>query len=201
MTEKIDHDRLFKELIQTYFEEFILLFYPEIFEWIDFTHLKFLDKELNSGPRNRKKRRVDLIVETKLLNQESLIIVHIESQASYQIHFNQRMFVYFSRLFEKYHKPILPIAIFSYDEPHDEPSTFKINFPFLRVLHFQYFIIELKKKNWRDFVKQDNPVAGALLSKMGYNNLEKVEVKKAFLRMMVRLQLDPARTEMLTGFF
>ncbi|TCP18993.1 hypothetical protein EV207_1681 [Scopulibacillus darangshiensis] len=33
--DKIDHDRLFKELIHTFFEEFMLLFFPSIYEEID----------------------------------------------------------------------------------------------------------------------------------------------------------------------
>jgi predicted transposase/invertase (TIGR01784 family) len=36
---------------------------------------------------------------------------------------------------------------------------------------------------------------------MGYQRNEKVQVKKEFLRMLVRLQLDPARKKLLTGFF
>jgi len=43
---RIDHDGLFKELLQTFFEEFILLFFPQIYEDIDFTHITFLDKEM-----------------------------------------------------------------------------------------------------------------------------------------------------------
>lgn len=42
----VDHDRLFKELIQTFFEEFILLFFPNMYEHIDFRHLSFLSEEL-----------------------------------------------------------------------------------------------------------------------------------------------------------
>lgn len=44
-------------------------------------------------------------------------------------------------------------------------------------------------------------MAGALLSKMGYTEGEKVEVKKEFLRMLVRLELDPARNHVLATFF
>jgi len=39
--------------------------------------------------------------------------------------------------------------------------------PFKDVLQFQYLAVELKKKNWRDYIRQENPVAAALLSKMG----------------------------------
>ncbi len=111
------------------------------------------------------------------------------------------MFYYFSRLYDKYRRRILPIAIFTYDKIKSEPNTFSIGFPFLEVLNFQFLKVELKSKNWRDYLKQDNPVAAALLSKMGYSEEEKVQVKKEFLRMLVRLELDPVRTELIAGFF
>jgi predicted Zn-dependent peptidase len=47
----------------------------------------------------------------------------------------------------------------------------------------------------------DNPIAAALLSKMGYTESEWVELKKQFLRMLVRLELDEAKQRLLMGFF
>lgn len=61
--------------------------------------------------------------------------------------------------------------------------------------------MELRKLNWREFIKSDNPVAAALLSKMGYRKEEKVQVRLEFLRMLTRLKLDPAKTELIGGFF
>ena len=91
--ERIDHDGLFKELIQTFFEEFVILFFPNIYEEIDFTHVTFLDKEMVNDAQGRKKREVDIIVETRLKQEECLIIIHVELQASYESNFNERMFV------------------------------------------------------------------------------------------------------------
>jgi len=42
---QIDHDRLFKELLETFFAEFIELFFPEAARTIDLEHLKFLQQE------------------------------------------------------------------------------------------------------------------------------------------------------------
>nr|WP_211202323.1 hypothetical protein [Salicibibacter cibarius] len=69
------------------------------------------------------------------------------------------------------------------------------------VLQFNYLTVELSKLDWREYIRKDNPVAGALMSKMGYTKDEKIEVKKEFLRMLVRLELDPARNHLLTTFF
>jgi predicted transposase/invertase (TIGR01784 family) len=111
------------------------------------------------------------------------------------------MFLYACRLYEKYRRRILPIALFSYDTIREEPDHFGWGFPFLEVMKFCYCTLELRKKNWRDFIEMTNPVAAALLSKMGYNRDERVKVRLEFLRMLVRLELDLARTQLLAVFF
>jgi len=195
------HDRLFKELISTFFEEFMLLFFPKAHEQMDFTTIRFLSQEIFTDVTEGEKHEVDLLVEMKMKGEDSLIIVHLEPQATYQDYFNERMFLYFSRIYQKHRRKILPIAVFSYDTPRDEPNSLTMNFPFLDVLQFQYLAVELKKKNWRDYIRQENPVAAALLSKMGYNKSERVDIKKEFFRIMIRLELDRARESLLTGFF
>lgn len=197
----IDHDRLFKELIRTFFAEFMELFFPEVHEEIDFNHVIFLSEEVFTDIVAGEKRKVDVLIETKLRTEEALIIVHFESQAQYQELFAERMFLYYSRLYEKYRKRIIPIAIFSYDEVRDEPDRFEVTFSFKDILKFQFYIIELRRMNWRNFIKRDNPVAAALLSKMGYNKRDRVQVKMECLRMLLYLKLDPARMHLITGFF
>ena len=39
--DQVDHDRLFKELLETFFTEFMQLFFPAASRAIDFTHLRF----------------------------------------------------------------------------------------------------------------------------------------------------------------
>ncbi|OXS62630.1 transposase [Cohnella sp. CIP 111063] len=206
----VDHDRLYKELLQTFFREFMELFFPKISSAIDYSHVKFLSEEVFSDLAGGTTERVDLVIETVLLEDcglghgpesKALIIVHLEPQSYYQETFPERMFLYSSKLFEKYRRRILPIAIFSHSRQAYEPSRFGWMFPFLNVMTFKYFSIQLRKKKWRRFIRTDNPVAAALLSSMGYNKKERVAVKFEFLRMVTRLQLDPARMKLLTVFF
>ncbi|MBE3555174.1 MAG: Rpn family recombination-promoting nuclease/putative transposase, partial [Thermicanus sp.] len=196
--EYIHHDRLFKELIKNFFEDFILLFFPKIHPLISFDSITFLSEEVYTDVVKGDERRVDLLVKTEIKGVEGFIIVHIEAQSYYQKDFNERMFIYYSRLYENHRRPILPITVFSYDAMHDEPDTFTIEFPMLHVLQFRYFTVELKKKNWRHYIRHENPVAAALLSKMGYTKEERIELKKEFLRMITRLELEPARLNLVT---
>jgi len=198
---RIDHDRLFKELLQAFFSEFMQLFFPVASQAIDFSHLRFLQQEVFTDVTAGKKQLVDILVETRLKQETGLILIHVEPQAYIQKEFNERMFIYFSRLYEKYRLRILPVVIFSYDKVQDEPDRFNLEFPFLNVLQFRYYKLELKKLNWRDYVTGDNPVAAALLSKMGFSPEERVKVKLEFMRMLTRMKLNPAQMELLGGFF
>ena len=62
---QIDHDRLFKELLETFFTEFMKLFFTEAYQAIDFTHLKFLQQEVFTDVTAGERREVDIIVETR----------------------------------------------------------------------------------------------------------------------------------------
>jgi hypothetical protein len=44
--EPVDHDRLFKELLQTFFAEFLDLFLPAVAADVEPGNVEFLDKEL-----------------------------------------------------------------------------------------------------------------------------------------------------------
>jgi predicted transposase/invertase (TIGR01784 family) len=55
--------------------------------------------------------------------------------------------------------------------------------------------------NWKQYIQSNNPVAAALISKMGYSRTERVQVKKEFLRMLVKMEINPAKMELINGFF
>ena len=188
------HDQLHKELIKTFFKEFIEAFFPEVHETLDFESIQPISEEVHTDLIEGKTRRLDIVVETRLKGTDVVVIVHIEPQSYIQRNFHERMFHYFSLLYNKYRKPIIPIAVFSYEE-NWEKDHYIMAFPFFHVLTFRYMAVHLRKKNWRDYILSDNPVAAALLSKMGYKEEEKIQVKKEFLRMMTRMELDPARQD------
>ena len=197
----IDHDRLFKELLQTFFWEFIELFLPEVLEYVETDTLTFLPEEIFTDVTSGDKRKIDLLAQVKQEGQDSYFLIHLENQAYNQKEFERRMFHYFARLDAKYLLPIFPIVIFSYDEPkRPEKSQYTVNFPNRKVLEFNYFAIQLNNLKWRNFLNQPNPVAAALMAKMDFQPQERVRVKLECLRMLVTLQLNPAKIELISGF-
>jgi hypothetical protein len=198
---KIDHDRLFKELLTTFFVDFIRLFLPEVYKYLETDSIEFIDKEIFTDVTSGEKREADLIVKCHFLGRETFFLIHLEHQSKRQKDFARRMFFYFARLHEKFGLPVYSIALFSYDKPRtQEKNVYVVEFPDRRTLEFSFVVIQLNRLNWRDFLKQENPVASALMAKMGFDETERVQVKKECLRMIVNLKLDPARTRLLSGF-
>jgi len=97
----IDHDRLFKELLSTFFLEFVELFLPDVLSYLERDSLVFLDKELFTDVTSGERHEADLVVKAQFRGQASFFLIHVESQAQHQAAFSQRMFRYFARLYNK----------------------------------------------------------------------------------------------------
>lgn len=197
----INHDRLFKELLSTFFVEFLELFLPEVLAYIERDSIEFVDKEVFTDVTAGERYEADLLVKVKFNNQDSYFLIHVENQSYKQPDFDKRMFRYFSRLYEKFDLPVYPIVLFSYDSPKTpEPNVHQISFPNKVVLQFNYDVIQLNRLNWRDFLRQQNPVATALMAKMNIAPAERRQVKFECLRLLATLRLDPARMRLISGF-
>ena len=198
---KINHDQLFKELITTFFVEFLELFFPSVLEYLDTDTISFVDKELFTDVTKGTKKIMDVVALAKFQQQNYSFFVHIENQARNDTEYNRQMFRYFCSLFLKYDRPIYPIVVFSYDSPQRlDKSNFVIDFPNKQVLNFDYEIVQLNRLDWRNFLKQKNPVAAALMSKMRIDSGDRPKVKAECLRLLVTLKLDPARMQLISGF-
>ncbi|NEO34148.1 MAG: hypothetical protein F6K36_27840 [Symploca sp. SIO3C6] len=197
----IDHDRLFKELITTFFVDFLELFLPQVARDIDRDDIQFLPQEVFNDVTSGEKKEVDLLAKVKYRQQDAYFLIHIENQSYSQAEFAKRIFKYFARLHEKYDLPIYPVVLFSFDEPkRPEPRNYRVSFPDLQVLDFNFAAIQLNQLNWRDYLTQQNPVAAALMAKMNIPASERPQVKAECLRLLITLRLDPARMQLISGF-
>jgi hypothetical protein len=196
-----DHDRLFKELLTTFFVEFLELFAPSVLEYLDRDSLVFLDKEVFTDVTAGERHEVDLLVQARFKSEDTVFLIHTENQGQSRSGFGRRLFAYFARLFEKHGKPVYPIVLFTYAEPaRAEPAEFLVKFPDKTVLEFRYTVIQLNRLDWRDFLKNENPIASALMAKMRYGPEERPKVKAECLRLLARLRLDPAKAQLISGF-
>ena len=191
---KIDHDQIFKKLLTTFFLEFLDLFFPEVLGYLDRDSVEFVDKELFTDLVQGEKKILDIVALAKFQEKDYSFLIHVEAQSSNQTDFNQRFFKYFCSLYLKYSRPIFPIAVFSYTNPlREEPNSYAVELPGFEVGKFNYKVVQLNRLNWRDFLKQKNPVAAALMSKMRIEPQDRPKVKAECLRLLVSLKINPAR--------
>jgi hypothetical protein len=197
----VDHDRLFKELLTTFFAEFIELFLPEVSAYLDRDSIEFLDKEVFTDITSGEKHEADIVAKARFREQDAFFLIHMENQADPQANFGRRMFRYFARFHEKYMLPVYPVVIFSYDAPQrPEPDRYLVAFPDFTPLDFRYRVIQLNRLNWRDYIRQSNPIASALMAKMRIAPKDRPRVKLECLRLLATLRLTPAKMRLISGF-
>jgi Domain of unknown function (DUF4351) len=203
----IDHDGLFKKLLQEFFPEFIELFFPGLSNYWDKETITFLPQEVLVDVTQGSRRIIDLLVKVELKPnveikpKSQIFIIHIEHQSSAEDDFDKRIFKYFGRLYELYDVPIYPIVIYSHDSPvKQQPNSHTIEFPDFKVLTFNYKVIQLNQLHWQDFINQQNPVASAFMSKMQMETQQRPEVKLKALQLLSDLDLNPAQVDLVSGF-
>lgn len=195
-----NHDRLFKELLSTFFLEFVDLFLPKVSAYLERDSILFLDKEVFTDVTSGHRHEADLVIKARFQGRESFFLIHVEHQARREGDFGRRLFRYFARLYE-HGLPVYPVVIFSYDAPRRaESPRHRVEFPDKVVLEFNYEVIQLNRLNWRDYLRHENPVASALMAKMAMKPEERPRVKLECLRLLATLRLDPARMQLISGF-
>ena len=200
----IDHDRLFKELLMAHICEFIELLMPEVAAFLDKDSLQLADKELFVDIPGVPRQEADLVFKGKFKGKfkgrDSFFLIHVEHQARVDPDFACRMLEYFFRITELYHLPVYPVVIYSHGKPKADANQYRVTFPDMEVLRFQFREIVLNRLSWKSFLTQRNPVSAALMSLMGVKSEDRWRVKLECLRMLVNLKLERKKMRFLSGF-
>ena len=197
----IDHDRLFKELLTTFFAEFLDLFFPKLAKSLDRGSIHFLPQELYVNVLEGDEYLADMIVKARFQDSDAFFLIHVEHESTVRGTFPRRFFRYYSAIFEKHGLPVYPIVVYSHDAPKKaQRNVYRVDFPDGEVLRFTYRVVQLNRLPWRSFVNSHNPVASALMAKMKIAERDRPKVKVECLRLMVTLKLDPARMRFIASF-
>jgi len=196
----INHDLLFKKLLELYFEPFLEAFYPQLHEKLDFTHQKLLSEEFIADAQTGQRYIADFVIESKLKNTNKKVIIHIEPQSYNQANFNERMYIYHGLLYAKHQQPIISIALLTH-ESEQYTNTFKQNILDLTKFSHSFSSLHLPSKHWRDYVEQENIVSATFMSLMMYDRKDKVDLTFTFMRILQEAKLSEHELEFLYGFF
>ena len=197
-------DELWKKVIERLFPQFLCLFLPELGEMVDFSRdYSFLDKELQkiSPPLGKGKRFVDKLAKVYLKNgEEKWILFHIEVQGQARVDFNERMFIYFYRIFDKYRVKIVSLAVITY--PSKGVFEYKYEFLNTRVL-YKYNVSKIEEMREEKLLASKNPFALVCLA-VKYSNAARKDkgLRFNFKRKLIRLMYErgKSREEILALF-
>jgi len=79
----MDHDQLFKELLQAFLPEFLDLFVPQAARELDWGTLDFLSSEVFADPPRGSRRAADVVARVRSRRGEpEVVLVHVEVEAA-----------------------------------------------------------------------------------------------------------------------
>jgi hypothetical protein len=170
MTEVRDaYDTPWKDVVEVYFEDFLLFFFPAIHADIDWSKgHEFLDKELSQIMRDAElgTRFADKLVKVwKRSGEETWVMLHLEIQSQEDGTFSERMFLYYYRLRDKYNREVVSLAVLGDDRSAWRPQTFERSLWGCEVL-FRFPIIKLLdyESRWAELEASRNPFAIVVMS-------------------------------------
>jgi hypothetical protein len=156
MTEqRADYDNPWKDAISRYFPAFMEFFFPHIDTNIDWNRgYEFLDKEFQQIVRDAEigLREADKLVKVwRVEGEETWVLIHIEVQSQVQSVFAERMYVYNNRIFDRYRRKVVSLAVLADDQPSWRPTQYSyeiwgcqvlLKFPIVKLLDYQLPTLE-----------------------------------------------------------
>jgi hypothetical protein len=163
-----DYDSPWKEIFEQYFREFIEFFFPEAHSDIDWEKgYVFLDKELQQITRDAASGRkyVDKLVQVWLKNgKEEWALIHTDVQAQRETDFDERMYMYNYRLYDRHRRHAASFAVIS-GQGNWRPGKFSRSLWGCEV-RFRFPVVHLSDyaKDMGALKKSDNPFAAVVLA-------------------------------------
>lgn len=164
-----EYDSPWKEIIEIFFPQFMAFFFPTIATAIDWTKpVEFLDKEFQRTIRRSEvgRQTVDKLVKVWLLSGEEVwVLIHIEVQSQKESAFTTRMYIYRYRIFDRYRRPILSLAIIGDDDPEWRPDRYEtellgnkesLQFGMIKLLDYE--------AKWSELEQNSNPFAVVVMA-------------------------------------
>lgn len=161
---RADYDGAWKEGVEQYFEAFLAFFFPEIQAEIDWTRgYDFLDQELQQLMRESEvgKQFVDKLIKVWLNDgKETWLLVHLEIQSQVDTSFTKRMFSYHYRIFDRYDREVVSLAILGDNQANWRPQEYSygrwgcrlsLQFPIVKLLDYE--------SRWLELEQSDSPFA------------------------------------------
>ncbi len=159
-----EQDSPWKEVLERYLPSFLALYFPAAYAAIDWRRgYEWLNTELRQVVRDAElgSRLADVLVKVwRHDGAESWLLVHVEVQSRRESDFPRRMFVYHYRIFDRYNRQVISLAVLADDRPNWRPDRFAYDLWGCR-LDFQFPVVKLLDFAGQEAVLEasDNPFA------------------------------------------
>ncbi len=163
------YDSPWKEALEYWFEPFMAFFFPQAHAEIDWEQgYEFLDTELQQIVRDADlgKRLADKLVKVTVHNgNEAWLLIHIEIQGKQEILFEQRMYIYHYRIFDRYNREVVSLAVLGDEQENWRPDCYarerwgcslRFCFPMAKLLDY--------RQQWAVLEASRNPFATVVMA-------------------------------------
>jgi len=124
-----DFDSPWKDALDRWFPAFLAFFFPNIGKAIDWSRsYEMLDKELQQlAPQAEQGRRhVDKLAKVwRKDGTEAWVLIHVEIQSQPDADFPRRMYQYHTRLFDRYNRDVVSLAVLADERPDWRPTRYR----------------------------------------------------------------------------
>lgn len=202
-------DLLWKGIIESLIEDFLLLFFPSLAPSIDFGRgFEFLDNELAQlAPDAADTRRLtDKLIKVFLKDgSERWVLIHVEVQGYQDRDFPKRLFIYYYRLLDRYGLPVTTLAILIDKNSKYKPTKYETNFTGTRLL-FEFNTYKLLDHPLEELEQLVNPFARVLevsriaLDQKKLNEEHLFQLKLSIVRRMTVEGYKSAKIRQLMNF-
>ncbi len=193
-------DALWKKILDELFQDFLAFFFPKIYQDVDFSKgHQFLDKELSKIIKDSSvgKKIVDKLIKVYLKDgSEKWLLIHLEIQGYSEKNFPQRMFTYNYRIFDKYQKEVISLAVLTDPDKNYRPSEYRISRWGFNLI-FQFPIIKLieYRERWDELSTNKSPFSFVVMAYLKTletkgNDQERYSWKKHFLSELFNYGMD-----------
>jgi hypothetical protein len=173
----MDHDQRFKNLIQVFFQDFLLLFFEAWAQRLDAAGVVWLDKEIFADPPDGERRVLDLVGKVPTRRavagqrpsdpEHWLALIHIEIESPDKAPLRPRMFEGYVQLRRQHRLPVLPIGVFlRVGLDGVGIDVYEEHFWELQAVRFQYLYVGLPALDAVEYVQGDNWLGVALAALM-----------------------------------
>jgi len=187
-------DEGWKIILEIFLSDFLDFFFPHISQDIERGRYAFLDSELQSLSRRvgTGKRITDRLVKVFLRSgEETWLLIHIEIQGEAVQNFEERLFIYSYRIYDRYRRDVVTVAVLADDNRDYRPDSFEMG---RWGCGHRFMFQSVKLQDYRDRIdeldKSTNPFAVVVLAHLRHQETKHNRKERLFWKLTLVKALD-----------